>query len=79
MEVDDTSEACGIPECPHHAVTTLELLVDDCHSVWPLCQSHANWCLAYIEEDANVRRVHRLTQAAQEPLHENGDHNSGLT
>lgn len=67
-----TSEACAIPRCPHQAVAALRLLVDGCDAELPVCQRHARWLEAYVEEDANVRLVGRLPKATQELGAEDG-------
>ena len=67
-----TSEACAIPRCPHRAVAPLRLLIDGDDAVLPVCQRHAHWLDAYVEEDANVRVVGRLPKATQEPAAEDG-------
>jgi hypothetical protein len=51
-------------------VATLRLLVDGYDAVLPMCQRHADWCGAYVEEDANVRLEGRLTGAM--PVVEDG-------
>jgi hypothetical protein len=48
-------------------VAKLRLLIDGCDAVLPMCQSHADWLGAYVEEDANVRLVDRLPKATQQP------------
>ena len=70
--MSEASEPCAIPRCLHQAVTTLRLLVDGYDAVLPMCQSHADWLGAYVEEDANVRLVGRLPEAAQHPVAEDG-------
>jgi hypothetical protein len=49
-------------------VATLRLLIDGYDVVLPMCQSHADWLGAYVEEDAKVRLVDRLPDATQEPV-----------
>jgi hypothetical protein len=70
VELMENAEPCAIPRCPHHAVATLRLLVDGYDAVLPMCQRHADWCGAYVEEDANVRLEGRLTGAM--PVVEDG-------
>jgi hypothetical protein len=53
-------------------VATLRLLVDGYDAVLPMCQCHADWLGAYVDEDANVRLVDRLPEAAQEPVAKDG-------
>ena len=67
-----TSEPCAIPRCPHQAVAALRLLIDGDDAVLPMCQRHAHWLGAYVEEDANVRLVGRLPEATQELVAEDG-------
>ena len=67
-----TSEACAIPRCPHQAVAALRLLIDGHDVVLPMCQRHAHWLDAYVEEDAKVRLMGRLPKATQEPVTEDG-------
>jgi len=45
-------------------VATLRLLVDRSTAVLPMCQSHADWVGAYVEEDADVQLVDRFREAA---------------
>ena len=33
-----------------------------------MCQSHADWLGAYVEEDVHVRLVDRLPEPTQEPV-----------
>lgn len=63
-----TPEACAIPRCPQEAVAVLRLLIDGYHAVLPMCQRHAHWLDAYVDEDANVRLVSRLPRATEEPV-----------
>jgi hypothetical protein len=37
-----------------------------------MCQRHAHWLDAYVEEDANVRLVGRFPKATQELVAEDG-------
>ena len=67
-----TSETCAIPRCPHPAVAALRLLIDGDDVILPMCQRHAHWLDAYVEEDANVRLVGRLSQATREVVAEDG-------
>lgn len=46
----------------------LRLLIDGYHAVLPMCQRHAHWLDAYVDEDANVRLVSRLPRATEEPV-----------
>jgi hypothetical protein len=64
VEASETSERCSLPRCPHRAVVTLPLLVEGYDAVLPVCRGHADWLGAYVEEDANVRLVERLPEAA---------------
>ena len=61
-----TSEACAIPRCPHQAGAALRLLIDGYDAILPMCERHAHWLDAYVEEDAKVRLVGRLPKATQE-------------
>ena len=70
MSSEWTSEACAIPRCPHQAVAALRLLIDGHDVVLPMCQRHAQWLDAYVEEDAKVWLVGRLPKAPQEPVAE---------
>ena len=72
MGSERLSEACAIPRCPHQAVAALRLLIDGYDVVLPMCQRHAHWLDAYVEEDANVRLVGRLPKATQELVAEDG-------
>ena len=67
-----SSEACAIPRCPQQAVAALRLLIDEYDAVLPMCQRHAHWLDAYVEEDANIRLVGRLPKATQELVAEDG-------
>lgn len=40
---------------------TLRLLVDGSSSVLPTCERHAEWLRAYVEEDADVRLVDKVS------------------
>jgi len=53
-------------------VATLRLLIDGDEAVLPMCQSHADWLGAYVEEDADVRLVDRLREATPEPVPKGG-------
>jgi hypothetical protein len=53
-------------------VAALRLLIDGHDVVLPMCQRHAHWLDAYVEEDANVRLVSRLPKATEELVAEDG-------
>ena len=72
-----TFEACSIPQCPHRAVAAVRLLIDGYDAVLPMCQRHEHWLDAYVEEDANVRLVDRLSKATEEPVTEHGATDQG--
>jgi hypothetical protein len=61
--MSEASEPCAIPRCPQSAVTTLRLLIDGYETVLAMCQSHADWLGAYVEEDADVRLVNCRREA----------------
>ena len=63
-------EPCAIPQCPHQAVAALRLVIDGHDAVLPMCQRHAQWLCAYVDEDFNVRLVN--PEATQEPVAEDG-------
>jgi hypothetical protein len=55
-------------------VAALRLLIDGYDdAVLPMCQRHAHWLHAYVEEDANVRLVGCLPKATQGLVVEDGD------
>lgn len=56
-----TPELCALTPCPEPAVVTLRLLVDGSSSVLPACERHAEWLRAYVEEDADVRLVDKVS------------------
>ena len=60
------------PALSPQAVAAPRLLIDGYDAVLPMCQCHAHWLDAYVEEDANVRLVGRLSMATQDLVAEDG-------
>ena len=61
-------EACAIPRCADAAVETFRLQVGGAESMLLVCQIHADWLGRYMEEDVEVRLVHRGSSGVTGPI-----------